>query len=95
MNNFIFAETKPNNMTKHCNVYKDFFQFKWFDELQVGDVFKFCPIIEPDLPSKFYTAFKKDEVKTTINSTYGKELHTIELANDTPRVIMIFPNRKK
>ena len=41
---------------------KDFFNFKWFDELQVGDVFKFCPITDSDIPSKFFTAFAKDEV---------------------------------
>ena len=73
---------------------KDFFQFKWFDELQVGDVFKLCPIIDSDIPSKFFTAFKKDEVNTKFNATYGKELHTMEFANNTPIEIMIFPNRK-
>lgn len=70
------------------------FQFKWFDELQVGDVFKFCPIIDSDIPTrKFYTVYYKDELITKINSTYGKELHTIELANNTHREIMVYPNR--
>jgi hypothetical protein len=74
---------------------KDFFQFKWFDELQVGDVFKFCPIIDSDIPSIFFTAFAKDEVNTKINATYGKELHRMDFANNTSREIMIFPNRKR
>ena len=57
---------------------KDFFQFRWFEELQVGDVFKFCPVIDSDIPSKFFTAFAKDGVNTKFNATYGKELHTME-----------------
>ena len=74
---------------------KDFFQFKSFDELQVGDVFKFCPLIDSDVPSKFFTAFAKNEISTKFNSTYGKELHTMEFSNNTPREVMIFPNRKR
>lgn len=74
---------------------KDFFQFKWFDELQVGDVFKFCPIIDSDIPKKFFTAFAKDGVNTKFNATYGKELHTMEVLNNTPKEIMLFPNRKR
>jgi hypothetical protein len=74
---------------------KDFFQFRWFDDLKTGDVFKFCPIIDSDIPSKFFTVFAKDELNTKFNSTYGKELNTTEFANDTPREVMIFPNRKR
>ena len=32
---------------------------------------------------------------TKFNATYGKELHTMEFANNTPREIMVFPNRKR
>lgn len=74
---------------------KDFFQFKYFDELQVGDVFKFCTVIDSDVPSRFFTVFAKDGTSTKINSTYGKELHKMEFPNDAPREIMVFPNRKK
>lgn len=76
---------------------KDFFQFRWFEELSIGDVFKFCPtIIDSDIPSKlFFTVYSKDEVNTKFNATYGRELHKMELANNTPREIMVFPNRKR
>lgn len=74
---------------------KDFFNFGFFDELQVGDVFKFSPIIDNDIPSKFYTVYHKDENTTKFNATYCKELNRMEFANDTPREIMIFPNRKR
>lgn len=74
---------------------KDYFQFKWFDELQIGDVFKFSPIIDSDIPSKFYTVYQKDKGTTKFNSTYHKDLNRMEFANDTPREVMIFPNRKK
>ncbi len=74
--------------------HKDYFQFKWFDELQVGDVFKFSPIIDNDIPTKFYTVYQKDENKTRFNATYGKELNRMEFANDLDREIMIFPYRK-
>jgi hypothetical protein len=74
---------------------KDYFKFASFEDLQVGDVFKFSPIIDNDIPSKYYTAFVKDELNTTFNSTYGKELNTSKFPNNTPREIMIFPNRKK
>ena len=74
---------------------KNTFKFKWFDELQVGDVFKFCPILDDDIPSKFFTVFAKDDVNTKFNATYGKDLHTMEFANGINREIMIFPNRKR
>ena len=75
--------------------HKDYFQFKWFDELQVGDVFKFSLIIDNDIPTKFYTVYQKDENKTRFNATYGKELNRMEFANDLHREVMIFPYRKK
>jgi hypothetical protein len=74
---------------------KDFFQFKWFNELQVGDVFKFCPVIDSEIPNKFFTAFFKDDKNTKFNATYGKELNTTEFSNETKKEIMIFPNRKR
>jgi hypothetical protein len=73
---------------------KYYFQFKWFSDLQVGDVFKFCTIIDNDIPSIFYTAYAKDDINTKFSATYGRNLHRKNFANDTPREIMIFPNRK-
>ena len=74
---------------------KNFFKFSFFDDLKLNDVFKFSPNIDKDIPSKFYTVYYKDETTTKFNATYGKELNRMEFANDTPREIMIFPNRKK
>jgi hypothetical protein len=74
---------------------KNFFTFKWFDDLKVGDTFKFCPTIDSDIPSKFFTVYYKDEFITKFNSTYGKELNKMEFLNDTHKEIMLFPNRKK
>jgi len=74
---------------------KNYFNFRFFDELQVGDVFKFSPILDDDIPSKFYTVYQKNEIITRFNSTYGKNLSRMEFPNDTPREIMIFPNRKR
>lgn len=74
---------------------KNYFNFSFFDELQVGDVFKFCPIIDNDIPNKFYTVYQKDETITKFNATYGRELNKMEFANNTSREVMIFPNRKR
>lgn len=74
---------------------KDYFNFRFFDELQVGDVFKFSPLIDNDIASKFYTVYHKDENTTKFNDTYGKELNRMELVNNSRREIMIFPNRKR
>lgn len=73
---------------------KDFFFFGHFNELKVGDVFKFPQNLYNDIPSKFYTVYQKDENTTKINATYGKLLNRLELENDTPIEVMIFQNRK-
>lgn len=73
----------------------NFFIFKFFNELQIGDVFKFSPIIDNDIPNKFYTVYQKNETTTKFNATYGKELNQKELLNDTKREVMIYTNRKK
>ena len=73
----------------------DFFQFRWFNELQIGDVFKFCRVIDSEFPNIFFTVINKNEYKTKINSTYGKELHVMELPNKTHNEVMIFPNKKR
>lgn len=73
---------------------KNYFEFKSFDELQTGDVFKFSPILDNDIPSKFYTVYHKNETHTKINSTYGKLLNRFEYENNINREVMIFPNRK-
>ena len=72
---------------------KNFFKFSYFDELKTGDVFKFSPIIDNDIPSKFYTVYAKDESTTKINSTYGKTILRLEYMNDLNKEVMIFPNR--
>jgi len=77
---------------------KDFFKFRFFDELNVGDVFKFSPIIDnDDLPSVFYTVFYKDNLTTKINSTYGKKLMRFDFQNQElkNREVMVFPERNR
>jgi hypothetical protein len=72
-----------------------YFQFKWFDELQKGDVFKFSPILDNDIPSKYYTVSEKDNITTKIGATYGHALDRREYRNDLHREVMIFPNKKR
>ena len=74
---------------------KNFFKFSFFDDLKLNDVFKFSPNIDKDIPSKFFTVYQKNEKTTKFNAKYGKDLSNMELPNDAPREIMIFPNRKK
>ena len=74
---------------------KDYFIFGLFSDLQVGDVFKFSPIIDSDIPNRFFTAYQKDADITKINTTYGKELNRMEFPNDTQKEVMIYPNRRK
>ena len=74
---------------------KNYFMFDFFDSLNIGDVFKFSPFIDNDIPSRFYTVYSKDESTTKINATYGKNLYKQEYVNSLPREIMIFPNRRK
>ena len=78
-------------------------EFMFFNELQIGDVFKFSPVDAGlytnvaalfDMPNIFFTVYQKDENNTKINSTYGK-LHKMELANDTEIKVMVFPNKKR
>lgn len=71
------------------------FSFDFFENLSIGDVFKFCPIIDNDYPSKFYTVFYKDELITKVNSTYGKRILRFEFSNEMEREVMIFPLRKR
>ncbi len=73
---------------------KNFFNFKFFDELQVGDVFKFSPVIDSDIPRRFYTVYEKNEYTTKFNTTYGKCLYQNEFDNNIHKEVMIFPNRK-
>lgn len=74
---------------------KNHFQFNYFDELSKGDVFKFSPVLDSDIPSKFFTVIEKNEVNTKFAETYGKEYNVRQFANETPKEIMIFPNRKR
>jgi hypothetical protein len=74
---------------------RNYFQFKLFEELRVGEVFKFSPIIDLDLPDVFYTVFAKNELNTLFNSTYGKQLNTMIFSNNSPREVMVYPYRKK
>lgn len=74
---------------------KHSFTFDFFENLSIGDVFKFSPIIDNDYPSKFYTVFYKDELITKINSTYGKRILRFEFSNTMQREVMIFPKRKR
>lgn len=74
---------------------KNAFVFSSFDKLQVGDVFKFSPIIDEDIPSRFYTVYKKNEVLTFFNSTYGKKIYSNELKNSLNSEVMIFEERSR
>lgn len=74
---------------------KNFYIFKYFEDLNVGDVFKFSFVIDDNMHNKFYTVYEKNEINTKFNSTYGKELNRMELSNNYIREIMIFPYRKK
>lgn len=76
----------------------DFFKFRFFNELNVGDVFKFSPIIDnDDLPSRFYTVYYKDELITKINSSYGKKIISRAFQNQESenREVMVFPERNR
>ena len=72
---------------------KHFFKFAWFDELIIGDVFKFSPMNKDDEPSRFYTVYFKDESITKINSSYGNQLIRREFKNELSREVLLFPNR--
>lgn len=72
---------------------KNSFEFKWFNDLKTGNKFKFSPIIDSDVPSKFFTVIKKNDTHTKFAETYGKMGNVREFANDTPREVMIFTNR--
>jgi hypothetical protein len=72
---------------------KNYFKFSFFEELKEGDVFKFSPVMDNDIPSKFYTVYKKTDTITKINATYGKVLNRMEFNNNLPREVMIFVNR--
>jgi len=68
---------------------KMYFKFNWFDDLQIGDVFKFSP------ESAFYTVIMKDESNTTFQKTFGK-LYTQVFPNDiSNKEVMIYPDRKR
>lgn len=67
---------------------KNYFQFRFTDDLSTGDVFK----ISNDSP--FYTVLKIDSEKITIQKTFGK-LINMSLPIDNTREVMIFPERKK
>lgn len=84
-----------NLLTAHQQkaMNKNFFTFKLFEELVVGDVFKFSPTLDNDIPKKFYTVYFKDNVTTKINATYGKDLNKMEIPNSVTREVMVFPGR--
>ena len=74
---------------------KLFYEFAYFDELQIGDVFKFSPILDSEIPSTFFTVYAKDEKSTKASSTYGKKINWIELSNNIGREVLIYPGKKR
>jgi hypothetical protein len=74
---------------------KNFFKFRFFDELEIGDVFKFCPAIDSKINiSTFFTVLNKTETTTTIQTTFGK-VTARQINNNTITEIMVFPDRKR
>ena len=73
---------------------KNYFVFGYFDQLQVGDVFKFSQILDDDMPNSFFTVYYKDDEFTKINSTYGK-LDRKVIPSNSIREVMIFESRKR
>jgi hypothetical protein len=69
---------------------KHFFKFAWFEELQIGEVFKFSP------DSVFYSVIKKNEVTTTFQTLYGKLINQT-FRNDVcyNKEVLIFPDRQR
>ena len=89
------AATDGNQVQVSKNQKKNMFKFAYFEDLKQGDVFKFSPIIDSEIPSIFFTAYYKDENTTKFDSTYGKIIYRNEFKNDIDKEIMIFINRRK
>lgn len=69
---------------------KNYFQFRFTDELTKGDVFKFT-----DSNDTFYTVIKVDVEAIHVQRTYGKLIGNITILNDNKREVMVFPDRKR
>lgn len=76
-------------MIKNC------FIFRFFNELQIGDVFKFSSVYDSDIPNKFYTVISKDELNTKIQNTYGNVIQTIKINRNSIKETMVYPYRKR
>jgi|VirMetMinimDraft_7_1064189.scaffolds.fasta_scaffold505067_2 hypothetical protein len=74
---------------------KNYFTFKFFNELEKGDVFKFEKILDNDIHSIFFTVYFKDDITTKINSTYGKKILRFEYPNNKQSNVIVFPYRKR
>lgn len=74
---------------------KNYFIFRYFDDLKVGDVFKFSPLLDDDIPSCFFTVYNIAGETVSINSTYGKKIVRFDYPTNLNREVMIFPDRKR
>ena len=73
----------------------NYFEFGFLEDLQIGDVFKFSPTIDSEIPSKFYSVYAKESGTIKINSTYGKSIDRKEFPITHYKEVMIFPERKR